>query len=475
LLSQLRRIIPIHKLVFAMHDIVIISLTLYIMLTRSRPTHFEEMAYRYFSSFGFLLVAMIFIFKFNNMYRYQVFLSIPRHIVILSKCILLSLTLHIYFAFFMKFPEVTLSRSFVLETYLILFIVLFITRVLLIPRFYYKLVREGKLSVNMLVLGAGEKAREKVKALLNDKANYYKVVGFLDDDPGKKGQVYDGIPVLGDVTILREAVKEHKVNDIFVFIKNVHEEKLQAIIDTCKDIQKTVHIDSDLYNIVKERLSVEEISSTSTFRVVPTKTRTYYDVVKRLMDIAGSLFWIIGLFPVWLGLYLAVRFTSSGPGFYKAKVVGKDEKIFYMLKFRSMYHNTSKKLHEDKVKDMILKNEATTKLEDDPRITPLGKIMRKYSIDEFPQLWNVLIGEMSLVGPRPNVPYEFEHMKSWQKKRFEVLPGMTGLWQIKGRDEVKFTDQIVLDFFYIENRSVMLDLEILLKTIPVVVFGKGGK
>jgi lipopolysaccharide/colanic/teichoic acid biosynthesis glycosyltransferase len=124
---------------------------------------------------------------------------------------------------------------------------------------------------------------------------------------------------------------------------------------------------------------------------------------------------------------------------------------------------------------MILKNEATTKLEDDPRITPLGKIMRKYSIDEFPQLWNVLIGEMSLVGPRPNVPYEFEHMKPWQKKRFSVLPGMTGLWQIKGRDEVKFTDQIVLDFFYIENRTIMLDLEILLKTIPVVVFGKGGK
>jgi hypothetical protein len=213
----------------------------------------------------------------------------------------------------------------------------------------------------MLVLGAGEKAREKVKALLNDKANYYKVVGFLDDDPGKKGQVYDGIPVLGDVTILREAVKEHKVNDIFVFIKNIHEDKLQAIIDACKDIQKTVHVDSELYSIVKERLSVEEISSTSTFRVVPTKTRTYYDVVKRIMDIAGSLFWIIGLFPVWLGLYLAVRFTSSGPGFYKAKVVGKDEKIFYMLKFRSMYHNTSKKLHEDKVKDMISKERGDDK------------------------------------------------------------------------------------------------------------------
>lgn len=470
-----RKIIPIHKLAFAVHDIIIISITLYLLLIHGRPHMFEEMADRYFSSFAFLLVSMIFIFKFNNMYRYQVFLNYPRHIVILIKSLILSMTLHIYFAFFMKFPEVTLSRSFVIETYLILFAVLLITRVILIPKIYFALVKEGKLRVNMLVLGAGEKSRERVKVLLNDKANYYKIVGYLDDDRDKQGKIYDGIPVLGDVTQLKKVVKDYQVNDIFVFIKNIHEEKLQSIIELCKGINKTVHVDSSLYDIVKDRLSVEEISSTSTFRVVPSKARTYYDVVKRLMDMLGSLILIIGLFPVWLIIYLTVRLSSSGPGFYRAKVVGRDEKIFYMLKFRSMYHNTSKKLHEEKVKDMITKNEATTKLVDDPRITPLGKIMRKYSIDEFPQLWNVLVGEMSLVGPRPNVPYEFEHMKNWQKKRFEVLPGMTGLWQIKGRDEVKFTDQIVLDFFYIENRTIMLDLEIMLKTIPVVVFGKGGK
>ena len=385
------------------------------------------------------------------------------------------MTMHIYFAFFMKFPEVTLSRSFVIETYIILFAVLFITRIILIPKIYFSLIKQGKLRVNMLVLGAGSKSRERVKVLLNDKANYYQVVGYLDDSPEKQGLVFDGIPVLGDITQLKNVVMEYKVNDIFIFIKNIHEEKLQSIIELCKGIKKTVHIDSSLYDIVKERLSVEEISSTSTFRVVPTKTRTYYDVVKRLMDVLGSLILIIIFFPVWLTIYLAVRLSSSGPGFYRAKVVGRDEKIFYMLKYRSMYHNTSKALHEEKVKDMITKNEATTKLVDDPRITPLGRIMRKYSIDEFPQLWNVLVGDMSMVGPRPNVPYEFEHMKDWQKKRFEVLPGMTGLWQIKGRDEVKFTDQIVLDFFYIENRTIMLDLEIMLKTIPVVVFGKGGK
>lgn len=474
LLKLIRRIIPIHKLAFIMHDLFVISLVLYLSLKFSLP-RFYEYSPGFIYSFIFLIIVMIFIFKFSNMYRYQVFLNTSRHIVLLVKSIVLSMTFHIYFAFFMKFPEVTLSRRFVLETYFTLFIVLLITRVFIIPRIYFKMVRDGKLRVNMIVLGAGSTAREKVAALLADKANYYNVVGYLDDSVEKQGKVYDGIPVLGTVSDLEDAVEKHRVNDIFVYIQSISPDKLQAIIDFCKNIRKPVHIDTALFDIVKERLSVEEISSSSTFRVVPTKTRTYYDVVKRFIDIAGSLMLIIGLLPVWIAIYLAVRLTSSGPGFYKARVVGKDHKEFFMLKFRSMYHNTSKKLHEDKVRDMITKNEATTKLENDPRITPLGRFMRKYSVDEFPQLWNVLIGDMSLVGPRPNVPYEYEHMEDWQKRRFEVLPGMTGLWQIKGRDEVKFTDQIVLDFFYIENRSVMLDLEILLKTIPVVVFGKGGK
>ncbi len=474
MLSILRKLIPIHKLVFIVHDLLIVGFTLYLSIKIALPRYYEY-ANSFVYSFIFLIIAMVFIFKFNNMYRYQVFLNYPRHIVLLFKSVILSMTLHIYFAFFMKYPEITLSRRFVLETYTAIFVILLITRVLIIPKLYYTLVKNGKLRVNMLVLGAGHTAREKVAAILSDKANYYKVVGYLDDSADKQGKEFDGIPVLGDVTKLEEKVKEFKVNDIFVFIKNIDPHKLQTIIDHCKSIGKTVHVDSALYDIVKDRLSVEEISSTSTFRVVPSRARTYYDVVKRVIDLLGSLIIIIGLFPVWFVLYLAVILTSKGPGFYRARVVGRDSKEFNMLKFRSMYHNTSKELHQNKVKEMITKNEATTKLENDPRITPLGRIMRKYSIDEFPQLWNVLIGDMSLVGPRPNVPYEFEHMEPWQKKRFEVLPGMTGLWQIKGRDEVKFTDQIVLDFFYIENRSIMLDLEILLKTIPVVLFGKGGK
>ena len=474
MLSTIRKILPIHKIVFIAHDVVIISITLYLCLL-VQPQDIHEFSPGFMYSFSFLMISMIFIFKFNDLYKYQSFLNVSRHLVLMMRSLLLSMTLVIYFAFFFKFTELTMERTFILRTYIILFSVLIVTRVIIIPNIYYWLVRKNKIKVNLLIIGAGDKVNEKVRDLTNSKANYYKIVGFLDDDEKKIGDIYAGIPVLGKICDMKEIVEKFKVNDIFISIKTIPAEKLQSIIDTCKSINKTVHVDSALYDIVKERLTVEEISATTAFRVVPSKVRAYYLTAKRLMDFLISSLLILGLFPVWILLFLLVKFTSKGPGFYQAKVIGLDQKVFYMLKFRSMYHETSKDIHVDKVKNMINKNEATTKLQDDPRITPLGKFYRKYSLDEFPQLWNVLKGEMSLVGPRPNVPYEVDHMKEWQKKRFEVLPGMTGLWQIKGRDEVKFSDQIVLDFFYIENRSLMLDFEILLKTIPVMVFGKGGK
>ena len=139
-----------------------------------------------------------------------------------------------------------------------------------------------------------------------------------------------------------------------------------------------------------------------------------------------------------------------------------------------MYNKCSKEPHIQKAKKAILSNGDTRKLRDDQRITKVGRFLRKFSIDELPQLLNVIKGEMSLVGPRPNVPYEYEVMDDWQKKRQSVLPGMTGIWQIKGRDEVKYNDQVVLDLYYIEHRSLKLDLEIIFKTIPVVIFGRGG-
>jgi undecaprenyl-phosphate galactose phosphotransferase len=401
-----------------------------------------------------------------------VVLDTLRHITTFFKALFFHMTLSIYVVFFLSSR---IQRPLIIDIYVLLFAISVLFRIIVIPRIYFWLVKVSTIKQNLLVVGAGKRALLTVNEMLNDKANYYKIVGFLDDDDTKQDKELDGIKVLDKIDNVNEAVEKYHVNDIFVAINNITDERLEEIIDLCRETGKTVHVDSSMYNIVKRKLSVEEISSTTAFRIVPFKVMPYYTFVKRIMDIILSALLIIVLFPVWLGLYLAVRFTSSGPGFYRAYVIGKDQKPFYMLKYRSMYHGASIQSHVERAEKMIKNNQTVDKDENDPRITPLGKFMRKYSIDEFPQLWSVLKGDMSLVGPRPCVPYELEQMKEWHKKRFSVIPGMTGLWQIKGRAEVRFNEQIVLDLYYIENRSILLDLEILLKTFGVVLFGHGGK
>lgn len=199
-----------------------------------------------------------------------------------------------------------------------------------------------------------------------------------------------------------------------------------------------------------------------------------YKLSKRFIDILFALIFIIIFFPFWLVVAVIVKAASPGPVFYRAGVKGLHRKTFTMYKFRTMYHNCSTNRHRKLVEDMIKNNRTTEKLKSDNRITPVGRFLRKYSIDEFPQLLNVLKGDMGLVGPRPCLPYEYEIMSDWHKQRFMVKPGITGLWQVTGRNRIRFNEQIVLDLLYIENRSLLLDLKIMLHTIPVVLLGQGG-
>ncbi|MBI5219407.1 MAG: sugar transferase [Bacteroidia bacterium] len=199
-----------------------------------------------------------------------------------------------------------------------------------------------------------------------------------------------------------------------------------------------------------------------------------FEFVKRVFDVLISVSLIFILLPFWLFIILVIKITSRGPVLYKAKVIGLDEREFIMYKFRSMYYRSSHQKHEKLVIDIIKNNKPTEKIKSDSRITRFGKFMRKYSIDEFPQLINVIRGEMSLIGPRPCLPYEYEVMNVWHRKRFAIKPGISGLWQILGRNKIRFNEQIALDIFYIDNRSLKLDIEILFNTLPVIFLGRGG-
>jgi len=201
---------------------------------------------------------------------------------------------------------------------------------------------------------------------------------------------------------------------------------------------------------------------------------------KRMMDVSGSLALLIILSPLLMLIGIAIRLTSSGHAIYKQIRVGQNGREFKILKFRSMFKNTGKKSHQDFIQKLIRGenhniNNGTNeipqyKMKDDPRVTPIGKFLRRTSLDELPQLWNVLRGEMSLVGPRPPIPYEVEAYRTWHYRRIiEFKPGMTGLWQIKGRNTTTFDEMVRLDIDYIKNWSLPIDLIILVKTVSVLV------
>ena len=209
-------------------------------------------------------------------------------------------------------------------------------------------------------------------------------------------------------------------------------------------------------------------------KVNPAKVndRPFYHVVKRLFDIVASACALILLSPLFLFLVIKIRSEDGGPAFYSQERIGKDEKPFKMWKFRSMVVDADKML--DKLEDQNEIDGAMFKIKDDPRVTKIGHVIRKYSLDELPQLWNVLIGDMSLVGPRPPLPSEVEEYTNYDKQRLTVMPGCTGLWQVTRRSEADFDEMVWLDIVYINHSGLWEDLKLIIKTVLVMVHPNGA-
>ena len=209
-------------------------------------------------------------------------------------------------------------------------------------------------------------------------------------------------------------------------------------------------------------------------KVNPAKVneRPFYHVVKRLFDIVASACGLILLSPLFLLLVIKIRSEDGGPAFYSQERIGKNEKPFKMWKFRSMIVDADKML--DKLEDQNEIDGAMFKIKDDPRVTKIGHVIRKYSLDELPQLWNVLIGDMSLVGPRPPLPSEVEEYTNYDKQRLTVMPGCTGLWQVTKRNEADFDEMVWLDIVYINHSGAWEDLKLIIKTVLVMIHPNGA-
>lgn len=210
-------------------------------------------------------------------------------------------------------------------------------------------------------------------------------------------------------------------------------------------------------------------------KVNPAKVddrRPLYHAVKRLFDVVASACGLILLSPLFLLLIILIKSEDGGPAFYSQERIGKNEKPFKMWKFRSMIVDADKML--DKLEDQNEIDGAMFKIKDDPRITKIGHVIRKYSLDELPQLWNVLIGDMSLVGPRPPLPSEVEEYTNYDKQRLTVMPGCTGLWQVTKRNEADFDEMVWLDIVYINHSGVWEDLKLIIKTVLVMIHPNGA-
>ena len=322
-----------------------------------------------------------------------------------------------------------------------------------------ELKRNGK--THVVIVGTGETARLVCRKIEVTAALGSDVTGFVHREEGHEGEQLEGREVLGDLSQLGSIIERHKVDEVFMCLPMIPQEDAMAIVDANSTPGVQFHMISNLFDLVSAELDIAESNSIPITYFSNENVRVLYLVTKRLFDIAFSALIILLTLPAWALIMVAIKMETEGPAMFTQDRVGKNGRLFRVYKFRTMFCDTPE-------------FEVAPSAPGDSRITKVGDFLRKTSLDEFPQFLNVFFGDMSVVGPRPEMPFMVEKYKPWQRKRLTVKPGVTGLWQIMGRKDLPLHESIEYDFYYIKNQSLLLDLTILMRTIPVVLLGHGA-
>ncbi len=358
-------------------------------------------------------------------------------------------------------------------TWGVAFVFLMISRKLW-HRYRWRLHARGELLFRTLVVGVNDEA-VKLADALHTRSFGFRPIGMVETD-GRWSPEVTSAPILGSIDDLSDIIETHDVECVFVASSAVDPELMKRVAKQLRRQNVEIRISANLTQILSSRLSVQPVGDLLALSLKPVRLSGPQAVAKRVFDLVGaSLVLVLGS-PIWLTLALLVKTTSRGPILYEqprvGQRIGERERLFTTYKFRTMVVGADRMREE-----LLRRNEATGplfKMKDDPRVTRIGRWLRRFSLDEIPQLLNVLKGDMSLVGPRPALPEEVRNYEDWHHDRFEVPPGITGLWQISGRSELGFDDYVRLDLFYIENWSITYDLFILAKTVPTVLSRKGA-
>ncbi len=426
------------------------------------------------SSFIFILI-----WQFNNLYKLNIFLSISNQITLIFKAQMASVFSLIVLSFLFKLPLLHDSRIFLLIYFIILFSVMVLVRVGLLRSAYKKFARSW-VKKKIVIIGAGRAGMMVAAKLLIEEKSGLKIVGFLDDNRESGEKITDKLKVIGKVSDLIKCKEKHHIKEVIIAIDKITYERLIEIIELSRGANLRVKLASELFEIIPRKFVVDKFEDLPLIDVSERVNRTANIFIKNVLDRFLGFIGMIILSPFFLLIGIGIKLTSEGPILYKQTRIGRNGVTFLFYKFRSMEIVNGE--DEDRKKQMIefMKNGkknsiGNTKVINKNRVTKIGSFLRKTSLDELPQLINVLRGEMSLVGPRPCLPYEYANYDEWHKKRLSITPGCTGLWQVSGRSKVSFKDSVVLDIYYLNNMSPWLDLQIIFKTIPVMLFCRGGE
>ncbi|VAW38959.1 Undecaprenyl-phosphate galactosephosphotransferase [hydrothermal vent metagenome] len=373
-------------------------------------------------------------------------------------------------AFFVQ-PE---PFSRLMLAWVFLAIVLFIGVARLIRRWLLSWLYQRSVLVDrVLVIGSGEVGRSLIRTLLARPDLGYQTVGYLHDGLSENNIGLGRIPNLGMFTDLQQMLAERpQLHTVFIALPGEMHQQISRLLHTCQAYGVRAQVVPDLLQLSMNRVEFNNMAGIPILGVRDVGISWVQQLVKRLLDLAIILLGGIPAFLVMGVIALAIKLDSPGPVIYKAARVGRNGRSFQMYKFRSMVVDADQ--YKEALKEQNQADGPLFKMKDDPRMTRVGRLIRRASLDELPQIYNVLLGQMSLVGPRPPLAEEVAAYKPWHKQRLSVIGGVTGLWQVSGRSDLTFDELCLLDIYYIENWSLALDIRILLQTIPHSLFGRGA-
>jgi exopolysaccharide biosynthesis polyprenyl glycosylphosphotransferase len=419
----------------------------------------------------FVTVSILLAFTLKGLYRLRPSASWFKQAATVTSATTLAFTLFFGYDYIVANTDIAVdsrARSVVIFAWVSIIVLVSLAR-LVVTGILKVVFARGVGLTSLLVVGSGRLGKLVMQQIAAAPTLGFRVAGFIhdgDDAPADFGR----FQVLGTMADLDGVIRGHRIAEVIIALPSHQHQRILRTVRLCERAGADFRLVPDLYELSISRIGVDAVEGIPLIHLRRSLTSGWQRGLKRALDItvAGSIL-VIGS-PFWVAIALAIKLDSAGPVLYKQPRTGFRGEIFSFLKFRSMHVNSDQMIAQlrEQHGDRIFKDRQ------DPRRTRVGRFIRRTSLDEIPQLINVLRGDMSLIGPRPLPVYESANFEEWERARLEVPPGITGLWQVRGRSDITFDEMVLMDLYYVENWSLRLDLQILMQTIPAVIFSRGA-